>query len=148
MRTSRHRDRRVVITGMGVISAAGTGVPALWDVMIEPRSREALMPEFDRFDLRSSIYGPVPDFDPAAAGLAPDFVARNDRYACLGMAATQEALAQSGLLDFPFDNERVGVNLGTAIAGAGSMEQGFLAVTEKGFKPVDPRTAPPWTTPT
>ena len=138
---SGHR-RRVVITGMGVVSSAGLGVPALWDTMLEAVSRERLMPEFERFDMRSSIYGPVPDFNPEEAGLPADFVARNDRYAWFGLAAAEEALAQSGLLDFPFDHDRVGVNLGTAIAGAGSMERGFLAVTDQGRAPVDPAQSP------
>jgi 3-oxoacyl-(acyl-carrier-protein) synthase len=135
--------RRVVLTGMGVVSPAGQGVDALWDAMLEGVSFERLLPELDRFGLRSSIFGSVTDFDPARAGLPADFVQRNDRYAWFGLAAAEEALRQSKLLDFPFDPDRVGVNLGTAISGAGSMEQGFLAVTDQGRQPVDPRQPPP-----
>ena len=93
MSTSGGGRRRVVITGMGVVSSAGVGVPALLDTMLEAVSRERLMPEFERFDMRSSIYGPVPDFDPEAVGLPADFVARNDRYAWFGLAAS--AMGQS-----------------------------------------------------
>jgi 3-oxoacyl-(acyl-carrier-protein) synthase len=143
MTGSNHSDRRVVITGMGVVSAAGVGVGPLWDAMLEATSFERLMPEFDRFRMSASIFGPVADFDPLKAGLPADFVERNDRYAWFGLTAAREALAQSKLLDSPYDHDRVGVNLGTAIAGAGAMEQGFLAVTGGGGSPVDPRDPPP-----
>jgi len=135
--------RRVVITGMGVVSAAGVGVDALWDAMLEAVSCERLIPELDRFGMVASIFGPVRDFDPVEAGLPREVVERNDRHAWMGLVAAQEALDQSGLLDAPFDPERVGVNLGTAIAGAGAMEQGFLAVTAGGRQPVNPVDPPP-----
>jgi len=106
--------------------------------MLEATSFERLMPEFDRLEMRASIFGPIENFDPLGEGLPADFVERNDRYAWFGLLAAEEALAQSKLLDFPFDPDRVGVNLGTAIAGAGSMEQGFLAITNVGRQPVDP----------
>jgi 3-oxoacyl-(acyl-carrier-protein) synthase len=135
--------RRVVITGMGVVSPAGVGVDALRDAMLEAVSFERLMPEFDRWEMRASIFGPVENFDPIEQGLPVDFIQRNDRHAWFGLTAANEALAQSGLLDFPFDPSRVGVDLGTAIAGAGAMEQGFLKVTEMGRSPVNPVDPPP-----
>lgn len=138
----RSNERRVVITGMGQISAAGVGVDSLWQMIRDARSGEQLMPEFDRFKMNSRIFGPVSDFDPLAVGIKPEVVDRNDRYALFALAATQEAIDQSGLVDAPLDRERVGVNIGTAIAGTGSMEQGFLAATQGGAELVSPKRAP------
>jgi len=144
---SRHRapernERRVVVTGMGQVSAAGVGVDSLWQMIREARSGEQLMPQYDRFEMNSRIFGPVSGFDPLAAGIRPEVVDRNDRYALFALAATREAIDQSGLIEAALDRERVGVNIGTAIAGTGSMEQGFLAATHGGADPVSPKRAP------
>lgn len=136
-------ERGVVITGMGQISAAGVGVDALWRMLQEARSGEGLLPEYDEFDMRTRIFGPVTDFDPIAAGLEPEVVERNDRYALFALAATREAIDASGLLDGPLDRERVGVNIGTAIAGTGTMERGFLKATNGAKEPVSPSRAAP-----
>ena len=135
--------RRVVITGMGVVTPAGTGVEVLWEAMLEPRSCEHLIPELDSFGMESSIFAPVRDFDPLEEGLPPEILERNDRHAWMGLVAAQEALVRSSLLDSPFDSEAVGVNLGTAIAGAGAMEAGFRQVTIDGRFPVNPSNPPP-----
>lgn len=129
--------RRVVVTGMGVVSPAGLGLSALWSAIVEARSHEALLPDLDEFAAHTRIFGPVLAFDPEESGLPPEVIARNDRYAWFGLAAAEEALSNSRLLEGPVDRERVGVNLGTAIAGAGSMENGFLEVTNGAADAVD-----------
>ena len=57
-------NRRVVITGLGAISAAGIGVPALWSALLEGRSGIKPISSFDVSDMRSKIGGEVRDFDP------------------------------------------------------------------------------------
>jgi 3-oxoacyl-(acyl-carrier-protein) synthase len=134
---ARDRSPRVVVTGMGAVTPLGIGVDALWEGIQTSRSGEALMPEMDQFRMNTRIFGPVPAFDPVAAGLDPDFVERNDRYAWLAMLAAAEAIDRSGLLRGRLDRERVGVNMGTAVGGTGSMEQGFLRLTDEGRSPID-----------
>lgn len=134
--------RRVVVTGMGVISPAGDGVEALWDAILAGISAERLAPEFDSFKMKSKIFGRARHFDPLGAGIESSIVERNDRYVCFAFAAVKEALAQSALLSHPFDPERVGVNIATAIAGTQTMEQGFLQVTGNTAHPVMPEHAP------
>jgi 3-oxoacyl-(acyl-carrier-protein) synthase len=125
------------------VSPAGTGVDALWRLILEARSAEDLMPEYDKFEMNTRIFGPLREFDPLAAGLEPEVVERNDRYAQFALVAAQEAIGQARLLDGPLDRERVGVNIGTAIAGTSAMEQGFLAATNGGKDPVSPSRARP-----
>jgi 3-oxoacyl-(acyl-carrier-protein) synthase len=130
--------RRVVVTGMGVVSPAGNGVAPLWKAILEGRSAEQTLPELDCFGMKSKIFGRAGHFDPYAEGIDASFIERNDRYACFAFAAAREAISQSALFSRHFDPERVGVNVATAIAGTETMEQGFLQVTGHAAHPVQP----------
>lgn len=130
--------RRVVITGVGVVTPAGTGMEALWQSIRQGRSAEQLLPSLDHFGMKSKIFGCASQFNPAALDLDPAVIERNDRYVHFAFAAVHEALEQSGLLRETYDAERVGVNIATAIAGTSMMEQGFLQVTNQASHAVKP----------
>jgi 3-oxoacyl-(acyl-carrier-protein) synthase len=134
----REFSRRVVITGMGVVTPAGNGLPALWQAVLEGTSTEQLLPEFDQFGMKSKIFSPARGFDTQDYQLDASMVERNDRYVHFAFASTQEAVEQSGLLQSSYDRERVGVNIATAIGGTAMMEQGFLQVTEGATHAVRP----------
>lgn len=136
----RESTRRVVVTGMGVVTPAGSGLPALWQTVLQGRSTEQLLPEFDHFGMKSKIFSPAQSFDAQKYQLDEQVLERNDRYVHLALAATQEAIEQSRLLESAYERERVGVNMATAIAGTSTMEQGFLQVTEQATHGVRPQS--------
>ena len=119
-------DNRIVITGMGAVTPLGVGVPAYWHGLIEGRSGVGPLGRFDASALPVRIAAEVRDF--SEDGL-PRAVARNAaRFMRYAFAAGVEALAQSGL-DIAAAPERVGLTMGTALAGiaeAGAGEAAFL----------------------
>src|SRR5215469_8489527 len=91
-------QRRVVITGLGVIAANGIGKEQFWDACVAGRSGIRRITRFDASPLPSKIAGEIPDFDPQALGLTPTESQHLDRGAQLGIAAANLALQDAGLL--------------------------------------------------
>jgi 3-oxoacyl-[acyl-carrier-protein] synthase II len=113
-------DKRVVITGLGVVSPIGTGVAEFWKAALAGISGISAVPPFDTLPMeayRSRVVGRVRDFD-AAAHLDATQAERLDRYAQFGLVATKEAVADAGLTMAREAPYRVGVIVG---AGMGAM---------------------------
>lgn len=117
--------RRVAITGVGVVSPVGTGCDAFWKGLHAPQ------PEGERR---------AHDFDPKNFYDEPKAIRRADRFEHLAVAATLEALGQSGPLST--NPERIGVVLGTGIGGVLTHEEQTLVLHEKGGRRVSPFTIP------
>ena len=119
-------DQRLVITGMGAVTPLGIGVPGYWRALIAGQSGVGPLTRFDASALPVRIAGEVRDF--TAEGL-PRPLARNAaRFMQFAFVAGAEALAQSGL-DVGAAPERVGITMGTAMAGiaeASAGESAFL----------------------
>jgi 3-oxoacyl-[acyl-carrier-protein] synthase II len=107
--------RRVVVTGMGVVSPLGVGVDAFWDGLIHGRSGVRRITRFDPTPFASHIAGEVPDFDPVAHLPRRDIV-RTDVFVHYALVAAMAALADSGF-KIEGHNERVGVSIGTGMGG-------------------------------
>lgn len=122
--------RRVVITGLGVVSPCGTGLGDFWAGLSTPAE-----PEVSRR---------VHDFDPTAWGIKHVEARRMDRFAQLGLAAGLHAVADAGLSadEPPYAPERCGVILGTGIGGAYAWESQTIALIEKGPTRVSPLVVP------
>ena len=120
---------RVVITGLGVVSPIGIGVPQFWKAALEGRSGISAIPSFDPFPLegyRSRIAGRIVDFSPdqyLPAGQGD----RVDRYAQFALVAAKEALADADLKMERENPHRVGVIVG---AGMGGMVMGEREITQ------------------
>lgn len=141
-KSSYKNNRRVVITGLGSVTPAGIGVDKLWEYVLVGKSTERHLPEFNKYNMRSKIFCPVTDFEPTACGLDDATVERSDRFIQFALVAVQEAISQSRIVSQ--DNiipHRIGVNIGTAVAGTGSMEQAYLTVTGGAQHPVSPMLA-------
>ncbi|MFE1431867.1 beta-ketoacyl-[acyl-carrier-protein] synthase family protein [Streptomyces griseoaurantiacus] len=136
-------SRRVAVTGIGVVAPGGIGVPAFWDLLSAGRTATRGITFFDPSGLRSRIAAEC-DFDPAAHGLDPRTVERNDRYVQFALAAGAEAVRDAGL-DGPRDDPwRFGVSLGTAVGGTTRLEHDYVLVSEKGARwEVDHQRAEP-----
>ena len=113
--------RRVVITGMGAVSAAGLGAEALWRAARDQISgvRAIDIPRSER--LRVRISAPVPNFDVTAA-LGADAPRTSERFTHFALVAAQEAVAQSGLTRAELASSRSAAIIGTGVGGVGSID--------------------------
>jgi len=135
--------RRVVVTGLGVISPNGIGKEAFWENTISGRSGVRRVTDYDVSQFRSQIAAQVADFDPFAFGLSREEVERMDRYVQFAVAGAEAAVADARFLFGDEVRERTGVCLANAICGTRYMDEEFLRVTNGGKDPIDPRKVSP-----
>lgn len=136
-------SRRVVVTGVGIISPNGIGKEACWKNMTGGVSAVRRVTEFDVSMFNTKIAAQVRDFDPVALGLNWDEAMRMDRYVQFAVVAGRMALEDSGLDLKKVNRERMGVSLANAICGTKYMEEEFALVTDSGKKPIDPSIVRP-----
>ncbi|MET0512178.1 MAG: beta-ketoacyl-[acyl-carrier-protein] synthase family protein [Thermoleophilaceae bacterium] len=136
--------RRSAVTGIGVVAPGGSGREAFWEAITAGRTATRGITFFDPSGFRSQIAAEV-DFDPHAAGLTEHEVRRMDRYIQFAAAAGMEAITDSGLDLEVLDRERMGVTLGSAVGGTMVLEDGYVAVSNRGQEwLVDPDYAIPF----
>jgi len=132
--------RRVVVTGIGPITAAGIGVDRLWDGLKEQRSPIRGITRFDPSPFRSRIAAEVDDFDPR------DYMEKNrarrlDRFGHLSIGSTRAALEDANLNPDHVNPDRVAVQMGSALGGLVHAENQHTRLLEEGLRRVDPRLA-------
>ncbi len=135
--------RRVVITGIGVISPNGIGKINAWNGMSGGLSAVRRVDGFDVSVFNTKIAAEVRDFDPFKLGLTHDEAMRMDRYVQFGVTAGKMAVEDSKLNFAKEDPRRIGVCLANAICGTKYMEEEFALVTDDGKKPIDPSLVRP-----
>jgi 3-oxoacyl-[acyl-carrier-protein] synthase II len=135
--------RRVVVTGMGMVTALGNDVPTTWAGLVAGRSGIRTIEAFDPSRLDSQMAGEVRGFD-AGSLLDRKEIRRTDRYAQLGLVAAAQALTQAGLPErFEGDlAERTGVILGTGLGGVGTLIDGFTTNALRGPDRISPFMVP------
>lgn len=136
--------RRVVVTGLGVLSPNGIGKESFWEGMVSGKSGVRRVTEFDVSQFRSQIAAQITNFDPFIFGLTDEEVERMDRYVQFAVAGTEMAIEDAKLLLNKGEKNRVGVCLANAICGTKYMEEEFVRVTNGGREPIDPRKARPY----
>ena len=114
---SNWTDRRVVITGMGVVSPLGTGVDTFWSRLVAGECGVDRISAFDPSQFDTQIAAEVKNFDPAPAFPSPKEVRRTDRYSQFGVHAAWQALRDSGLDLDRVDRDEFGVLIGSGIGG-------------------------------
>ncbi len=135
--------RRVVVTGVGVISPNGIGKEACWKGMINGQSAIKRVTEFDVSMFNTKIAAQVRDFDPIKLGMTRDEAVRTDRFVQFALVAARMAIEDSGLNLSDIDKERMGVSLANAICGTKYLEEEFALVTDSGRNPIDPTIVRP-----
>ena len=135
--------RRVVVTGVGIVSPNGIGKEACYDAMIHGRSAIKKVTEFDVSMFNTKIAAQVLDFDPMKCGLTRDEAIRMDRFVQFAMVAATEAIGDSKLDLNEVDRSRMGVSLANAICGTKYLEEEFALVTDSGHEPIDPTIVRP-----
>ncbi len=133
-------QRRVVITGMGVVSPVGNDTASFWESLAAGRSGIRTIDAFDPAGYATRIAGMVKDFNPEAYMSAKE-ARQYDRYLQFAVAAAGQALAQSGL-DVAADAERVGVYVGTGIGGIHTMLDNHRQLLDRGPRRVSPFMIP------
>jgi len=134
---------RVVVTGMGALSALGNDVASTWDGLLAGRSGIRTIQAFDPSRLTSRIAGEVRDFD-ASGVLDRKDMRRTDRYIQFGLVAAREALDQAGFpgrMDGPLA-ERTGVILGSGLGGVATLFNNVLLMGERGPDRISPFFVP------
>ena len=112
----RNGDRRVVVTGLGLVTPLGTGVEKNWEALMAGRSGIGPITRFDVSDFAAHIAGEVRDFDPHDWIEKKD-VKKMDLFIQYAVGAAEQAMRQSGLKIDDDNAERVGVLVGVGIGG-------------------------------
>ena len=114
--------RRVVVTGLGIVSPVGNDVATAWANITAGRSGIGPITHFDASTFPTRIAGEIRDFDPAQYVAAKD-VKKMDPFIHYGIAASVQALADAGLHPHEHDEERIGVAVGAGIGGIATIEK-------------------------
>ena len=133
-------ERRVVVTGIGVISPVGNDIPTFWESLTTGRSGIRRFEAFDSDIYECKIAGEVRNFEPAPFFKNPKSAKRTDRFTQFAVAASQFALEDSGIDLEKVDRNRFGVMLGSGIGGLRSMEDESKRLFERGPTRVSPFT--------
>ena len=133
--------KRVVITGMGVISPVGLDVPTMWRNLLAGRSGIAAITLFDTSGFEVQIAGEAHGFDPKDY-MSIKEARRADRFTQFAIAALREALAQSGLVVHQHNANQVGAIVGSGVGGIWTYSQEFDTLREKGPRRVSPVLVP------
>lgn len=133
--------RRVVITGIGILSPAGIGLEQNWSNITAGKSGIRTISLFDATGYPSTVAGEVPDFD-VTQFLSPKEAKKMDRFIQLGMAAGIEAIKDSGLEITDANADRIGAYIGSGIGGIGTIETTTQTLMEKGPRRVSPFYVP------
>jgi 3-oxoacyl-[acyl-carrier-protein] synthase II len=132
-------QRRIVVTGLGLLSPVGNTVAACWDSVCNGRSGVGPVTEFDVSQMKTRIAGEIRDFE--VTDFVPGKEARRyDKFMHYGLAAAQEAMSEAGLLEENngIDPERVGFALGAGIGGISTIESTMLLYRDRGHRRVSP----------
>ncbi len=137
--------RRVVITGLGMVSPLGCGVKANWDRLMAGKSGIRAIDTFDVSDLPAKIAGMVPEgtkdeggFDPSE-WIEPKEQRKIDRFILLGLVAAQQAVEDSGWLPTDAEGqERTGVMIGSGIGGLTTIADAAVLLQERGPRRISP----------
>ena len=130
-------ERRVVITGMGIISPVGTRLDDVWTNICEGNSQIGELDEFDTSTYPTRIAGTVKDFD-ADQYLSKKDQRKNDPFIHYGVAASMEAVEHAGLEISEQNGHRIGIAMGSGIGGIKYIEDNHYKMIAGGVRKVSP----------
>jgi 3-oxoacyl-[acyl-carrier-protein] synthase II len=133
--------RRVVVTGLGIVSPLGHNACDTWAALLSARSGTRRITHFDPEGFESQVAGEVPDFDPTAY-MDRKEARRADRATQFAFVAADEALRQSGYRPQPGDGTELAVIVGTAIGGITTLVHEYETMRTKGPGRVSPFLMP------
>ena len=137
MNRENYPGRRVVVTGIGLVSPLGTGTDKNWQALLRGESGIAPLTRFDMSRYATRFGGEVKDFDPLAF-IDRKEVRKMDPFIRYGLAAAELAVADSGIDRADLQSDRAGTYVGSGIGGLGSIEENLKVLWEKGPDRVSP----------
>lgn len=129
--------RRIVVTGLGLVSPVGIGVEESWNAIVAGRSGIATITLFDASSFPTRVAGEVKGFDPTKF-MDRKEARRNDRFIQFALAAADMAVKDSGLDMGKEDPERVGCIVGAGIGGLATIEEEHRTLADKGVRKIGP----------
>lgn len=135
-------ERRVVISGLGVVSPLGNSKETFWNNLVAGKSGIRTIQSMDTTNYDCKIGGEVVDFDPTSYFNNHKEARRADRFFQFAMAAAKMAVKDSGLNPDAVDPHRVGVMVGSGIGGLGTLETQYQILLEKSPSRVSPFLIP------
>ena len=138
-------DRRVVVTGTGVVSPVGNNVADYWKNLLGGVCGIDFITSIPTDDLPVKIAGEVKDFNPADYGIEPPFARKQDKFTIFAVAAAKQAMDESGLStseDGNIDPMKLGVYVGSGIGGFSTMVRETEKLMKEGAKWVSPLFIP------
>jgi 3-oxoacyl-[acyl-carrier-protein] synthase II len=137
MKRNVDRDRRVVVTGLGLVTPLGTGIEKNWAALMAGRSGVGPITRFDTSDYPTKIAGEVPDFEPLDWIEKKD-VRKMDLFIQYALGAAEQAMRQSGLQITEDNADDVGVLVGVGIGGLCTIEENHLIFLDSRLKRITP----------
>jgi 3-oxoacyl-[acyl-carrier-protein] synthase II len=129
--------RRVVVTGLGIVSPVGNTIPEAWDNLVAGRTGIARITRFDPAAFASQMAGEVKNFD-VGQYINPKEARRMDTFIQFGMAAGIQAIRDSGFEVTDANCERIGINIGSGIGGLPLIEDTHSVLMESGPRKISP----------
>jgi len=130
--------KRVVVTGLGVITPLGQGIGAFWENLLAGQCGIGPVTAYDTEGYACTIAGEIKDFDPTPAFPSTKEVRRTDRFTQFAMVAGWEAINDSGLDLDKANRDRIGAFIGSGIGGLGTMEKQHKTLLDRGPGRVSP----------
>ncbi len=134
--------RRVVVTGLGIVSPVGSSVDLAWANVLAGRSGIRTITSYDVSTFPTKFAGLVSDDFKAEDWMGPKEIRKTDPFIHYGLAAAKQAVKDAGLEITDANRERIAVTIGSGIGGIGSIEEECRALHEKGVKRVSPFFVP------
>ena len=135
------KKRRIVVTGLGLITPVGIGVDESWKNILNGVSGITNISKFDASDFKSQVAGEVKNFNPDPY-LSPKDLRRMDTFIQFGLVAGIEAIKDSGLEVTEENSERIGVSIGSGIGGINLIESTSDVFDQGGARKVSPFFVP------
>src|ERR1041385_3796491 len=129
---SNWQERRVVITGLGVVSPLGNDVDSFWSALISSKCGVDKITAFDASQYETRIAAEIKNFDPTPAFPSPKEIRRTDRFAQYGVHASWQALRDSGLDLNKANCDEIGVFIGSGIGGLQTTAEQHKVLLERG----------------
>jgi 3-oxoacyl-[acyl-carrier-protein] synthase II len=134
-------SRRVVVTGMGIISPLGNELEPTWQNILAGKSGAKIVTAFDVTDYPTKFAAPVEDFD-NVNHLDVKTKRRVDEFIQYGLVASKHAIENSGLELNSIDSSRIGVSIGSGIGGLDTIEKNALTLDKRGPRKISPFFVP------
>ena len=134
-------QRRVVVTGLGIVSPLGNDLESTWSNIISGKSGAARITKFDPTEFSTTFAAELKGYD-EVSGLSPKEIRRIDPFIQYALTATDQAINDSELSLDVLNKTRIGVSIGSGIGGLGSIEDNALILRDKGPRKISPFFVP------